>query len=68
MPSTRPIWDEPLEDLLQDQSGRDDDVVSCESAHELAHLSGVMREVASERERPDARVDQKAHPREHSAS
>jgi len=66
MPGTGPVWDEPLKDLLQDQSGRDDDVSACERTRELAHLGGVMREVASQREQPDARVDKKAHPRDRS--
>jgi len=64
---TSSVRHETLKDLLQDQTGRDDDVIASECADKLIDRRDVLWTVASKRERPDARIDEKAHPRERSA-
>ena len=63
----RPGTREALQQFLQDQSGGDDDVRTGERLSECPHLGFFNLDIASERQRPDARIDQERHLRERSA-
>ena len=59
--------DDALEQFLQDQPGGGDDLTTGERIAQRPDLGHIRRSVPAQRERPDARVDEQAHPRERSA-
>jgi hypothetical protein len=58
---------ESLQELLQDQSRCHDDFAAFQSLAQRLHFRRAGGFVATQRERPDARVDEQAHRRERSA-
>ena len=59
--------DDALEQLLQDHSGGDDKLATGERIPQRPDLTRIRRSVPAQRERPDARIDEQAHPRVRSA-
>jgi hypothetical protein len=59
--------DDALEQFLQDHPGGGDDLTTSERIPQCPDLSHIRGSVPAQRERPDARVDEQAHPRERSA-
>lgn len=57
---------EALQQLLQHETSGNDGLTVGEEADEPLHLRARRRRVPSKRERPDARVDEGAHPRDRS--
>ena len=57
----------PLQQFLQDESGGDDDICSGERFLERLNFGLFALDIASECERPDARIDKEAHLRERPA-
>ena len=58
---------EASQQFLQDDAGRDDDVGARQRLLERMYFRYLTRDVPSERERPDARVDEQRHLRDRSA-
>ena len=58
---------ETLQQLLQDDSRGHDDIRSQQGFLEVLHLRCLCLAVASERQGPDARVNEQCHPRDRSA-
>ena len=58
---------EALKQFLQHQPGGDDDIRAGERLLQCPHLRFVDLSIASECERPDARIDKERHLRERSA-
>jgi hypothetical protein len=61
-----PRAEEPLKELLVDEAGGRDQLAFRERSLESGDLGHVGRPVATQRQRPDARVDEEAQPRERS--
>lgn len=59
--------DDALEQFLQNHPGRGDDLTTGERTPQRLDLGHIRRSVPAQRERPNARVDEQAHPRERSA-
>ena len=59
--------DDALEQFLQDHSGDGDDFPTGERIPQRPDLRQIRGSVPAQREGPDARVDEQAHPRERSA-
>jgi hypothetical protein len=58
---------EALQELLQDEAGRQECFAALKSPHQHPDLGSIGRPVPPQRERPDAGVDEKAHLRWRSA-
>ena len=56
-----------MEQFLQDHSGGGDDLTTSERMPQCPDLGHIRRGAPAQRERPDAGVDEQAHPRERSA-
>jgi len=59
----RPRPRETLQQLLQDQSGRQDDILALQGAPQRADFGRLRRAIPAERQRPYARVDEQAQSR-----
>ena len=57
---------ESLEDLLEDESRRDDEFAPFEGVRERGNFGNIGGLIAPHRKRPDARVDEEFHDRERS--
>ena len=62
----RSFRDDALEQFLQDHPRGGDDLTTGERIPQPPDLRPIGRSVPAQRERPDARVDEQAHPRERS--
>lgn len=58
---------EALQEFLQDQARGDDDIGTAQCILERLHMRFLDLDIASERQRPDACIDQQRHLRERSA-
>jgi hypothetical protein len=61
------LWDDALEQFLQDHPGRSNDHTTGERISQRPDLRDFRRSASAQRERPDLRIDEQAHPRESSA-
>lgn len=61
------LWDDALEQFLKDHPGGGNDLTTGERISQRPDLRDVRRSVSAQSERPDARIDEQAHPRERSA-
>ena len=61
------LWDDALEQFLQNHPGSGDDLTTGERIPQHPDLRNVWRSVPAQCERPDARVHEETHPRERSA-
>lgn len=59
----RPGPREPLQQLLQDQSGREDDILALQGAPQRVDFRRLRRAIPAEGQRPYARVDEEAQSR-----